>query len=459
MVSKILLMLMALVAWLAASGAALADKLRPNIIFILIDDLRWDALGCTGQPVAQTPNIDRIGNEGAIFENAFVTTPLCSPSRASILTGQYVRTHGVNNNTRTQELNKLGHQLITFPMLLHKSGYDTAFIGKWHMGNDDSPRRGFDRWVSFPGQGVYFNPTLNIDGHRQKERGYISDILSDYAVNYIKAPHDRPFCLYLGHKAVHQPFTPAPRDAGLFEGRKIQRRPNANDPSTKLALTESHKREGGPTDKVILDQLRTMVAVDDGVGRIMRTLEQKNELDNTLIVFTSDNGFFWGEHGLTDKRYGYEESIRVPLLMRYPKMIKPGRKISEMALNIDLAPTFLDLGGAPIPREMEGRSLVPILQGRPVRWRDAFLGEYFKEDPYPFIPAWHGIRTERFKFLDYPALTGADEFYDLKNDPYEMRNLIDDPAAADDLKRTKAEMEDLSRKIADDKPMRSQQTQ
>src|SRR5262249_15208952 len=195
--------------FLASSAAALAGATAPpNIVFILMDDLRWDELGCTGHPFAKTPNIDRIAKEGANFRNFFVTLPLCSPSRASFLTGQYAHTHGVIDNT---DHSPLSHRLVTFPRLLHDAGYDTAYIGKWHMGVDDSPRPGFDRWVSFKGQGVYIDPTLNTDGHAAKTNGYITDILNVAALDFVRAAHQKPFVLYLAHKAVHGPFTPAER--------------------------------------------------------------------------------------------------------------------------------------------------------------------------------------------------------------------------------------------------------
>src|SRR2546421_271200 len=262
------------------------DETRPNFLFILVDDLRFDAQGCTGHPFVKTPNIDRIAREGVTFTNAFVTTPLCSPSRASYLTGRYVRSHRVLGNGDNAALS---HQLVTWPKLLHDAGYETGYAGKWHMGTDDSPRPGFDRWVSFRGQGVYNDPPLNVDG--------------------------RP--------AV-----------------------------TPQAV--------GSSDELIRNQLRCLTAIDEGVGRILKTLEETGQLDNTLVVFTSDNGYFWGEHHLGDKRWAYEESLRIPMFMRYPRRIKAGSKISQMVMNVDMAPTMLDLVGVTASKEVQGRSILPL---------------------------------------------------------------------------------------------------
>jgi N-acetylglucosamine-6-sulfatase len=329
---------------------------RPNIVFVLVDDLRWDALGYAGHPFVKTPHIDRIAREGAIFENAFVTTPLCSPARGSFLTGQYVRTHGVRGNGDNAERS---HKMVTFPRLLHDAGYATAYVGKWHMGSDDSPRPGFDRWVGFRGQGQYEDPPLNIDGKQVAAKGYMTDLLSDYAVEFIrKQSAAKPFCLYLSHKAVHGPFTPAARHASLFSEVAIRRSPNAQDNLAgkpmltrelpQAAVKKAAKKKGavvGPGDELVRNQLRCLTSIDEGVGRVLQALEETKALENTLIIFTSDNGYFWGEHGLGDKRAAYEEAIRIPMAARYPAMIKPGTRIGAMVLNIDIAPTMMAAAG------------------------------------------------------------------------------------------------------------------
>ena len=403
---------------------------RPNIVFILIDDLRYNALGCVGHPFAKTPNIDRIAREGAIFRNAFVTTSLCSPSRASFLTGRYVRSHRVLGN---KDSNEISHKLITWPRLLHDAGYETSFTGKWHMGTDDTPRPGFDRWVSFKGQGVYNNPSLNVDGKPVQVPGYISDVLTNYAVEFLEKKRTKPFVLYLSHKAVHGPFTPAERHKDLFANEKIVRSANAQDNlDGKPAL--QRKIDGvpavssgtGSSDDLIRNQLRCMVAIDEGVGRVLKTLEETKQLDNTLIVFTSDNGYLWGDHHLGDKRWAYEESLRIPMLMRYPTKIKAGTTFNPMVLNVDMAPTMLELAGLPIPAEMQGRSITPVLRGDVKNWRTSFLAEYFMETNFPRVPSWQGVRNEQWKYIHYTELQGMDELYNLKTDPLEMKNLIQD---------------------------------
>lgn len=438
----------------------------PNIVFILVDDLRWDDFGAAGHPFVKTPNIDRIGSEGAFFRNAFITGPLCSPSRASFLTGQYPHTHGIIDNVNRSAAS---HQLITFPFLLRQSGYTTAFIGKWHMGNDDSVRPGFDRWVSFKGQGSYLDPEINDDGKDVKPDGYITDLLTGYAIEFIKRRHEKPYLVYLAHKAIHpevmqhddgsvnlaqaERFIPAERHRSLFVGEKIPRRPNAMRPPTgKLAL---ERKIGGlpplgpdtaTRDEAVLGRLRSLMAVEEGIGEILKALKETDQLDNTVIVFTSDNGYFYGEHGLSvERRLAYEESIRMPLLIRYPKAIKGGIVRDEFALNIDLAPTLLELAGVSAPNRMEGRSLVPLLKGAKTEWRKSFLIEYYSDKVFPRIHqmGYKAVRNERWKYIHYFELEGMDELYDLKADPYEIKNIIREPGAARILEGMKQEMERL----------------
>jgi arylsulfatase A-like enzyme len=433
--------------FLAGSAAPLlgaAARPRPNIVFVLMDDLRWDALGIAGHPFVKTPNIDRLGREGAYFENHFVTTPLCSPSRGSFLTGQYVHTHGVTDNRDHAELS---HKLVTHALHLRKAGYETAFVGKWHMGNDSSPRPGWDKWVSFRGQGQYENPLLNIDGQEQKTQGYMTDLLTKHAVEFVRKDRNKPFLLYLPHKAVHGPFTPAERHKDLYTNDPIRRAPSAQDTLEGKPMLQRTvegmpplKPGAGSGDDLVRNQLRCLQAVDDGVGEIRRTLEEKKQLDNTLFIFSSDNGYLWGEHCLGDKRPSYEESIRIPMVARWPGVVKPGTKIPQMTLNIDMAPTFLEAAGVRPPKEMQGQSLVPLLAGRPVTWRASFLCEYFAEKQFPRIPSWQGVRTERWKYTHYTELAGMDELYDLKSDPYEMKNRIADPSAKAALAEMKAEL-------------------
>ncbi len=459
-------------AW-AARHAWSRAVARPNIVFILVDDLRWDELGCTGHPFASTPHADRLAREGVLFSNAFATTPLCSPSRASFLTGQYAHRHGiVDNVSRAAQ----SHQLVTWPRLLHATGYQTAFLGKWHMGNDDSPRPGFDHWVSFRGQGECLDPELNVNGRVSRSRGYVTDILTDHALDFLERgrPQDQPVCLYLAHKAIHpnvqqaddgsvrgaaidaaEAFIPAERHRQLYAGARIPRRPNyAQVPGDKPALLrplEGVKPLGPDTvtdDATILNRMRMMKAVDDGLGRLLESLQRTGRLENTLVVLTSDHGYFYGEHGLgPERRLAYEETIRIPLVMRWPGRIRTAQRIPEMALNVDIAPTMLSIAGASVPREMQGRSLWPLLEGRKSGWRDSFQIEYFTDTVFPRIRnmGYRAVRTSRWKYIRYSELPGMEELYDLSSDPYEMRNLAADPAA----RRMRQAMEERLERPAD----------
>ena len=460
----VLVMLM-IIAVISPGHSHQQQHARPNIIFILVDDLRWDELGIARHPFIKTPHIDRIGNEGALFRNAFMTTPLCSPSRASFLTGKYAHSHGITDNV---DRSVASHKLITFPLLLQQAGYATAFIGKWHMGNDDSPRPGFDRWVSFKGQGSYLNAEINEDGRDVNPSGYITDILNGYAVEFIKRRHGKPFLVYLAHKAIHpevmqhgdgsvnladaERFIPAERHRNLFVGKKIPRRPNAmRSPAGKPALerTISNLPPLGPktatSDQTVLGRLRSLMAIEEGVGEILKALKETNQLDNTVIVFTSDNGYFYGEHGLSvERRLAYEESIRMPLLVRYPPVVKAGTVRDEFALNIDLAPTLLELAGVSAP-VVQGRSLVPLLKGTGGEWRRSFLIEYYSDRVFPRVRqmGYKAVRTERWKYIHYFELDGMDELYDLTADPYEMKNIINQPGAGNIIDAMKRELEQL----------------
>jgi N-acetylglucosamine-6-sulfatase len=426
-----------------AASCSAAPAPRPNFVFILIDDLRYNALGCTGHPFVKTPNIDRIAREGMNFTNTFVTTSLCSPSRGSFLTGRYVHAHGIIDNSNH---NEESHKLVTFPKLLRDAGYETGYVGKWHMGNDDSPRPGFDRWVSFRGQGVYADPPLNIDGNRTPTSGYITDLLNGHAVEFISRKRERPFCLYLAHKAVHGPFTPAERHKSLYADQTIARKANSKDtlegkPALRRGGANVRQGQGGGADELVRNQLRCVASIDEGVGKIFDALTEARQLENTVFVFTSDNGFLWGDHGLGDKRASYEESIRIPMVARYPRLIKPGSKAREMALNIDIGPTFLDLAGVKVPSNMHGRSLAPVMRGAASNWRKSFLMEYFEEKQFPRVPGYQGVRTERWKYTHYTGLEGMDELYDIQADPEEMKNVIGDAASQSALKEMKAELD------------------
>jgi N-acetylglucosamine-6-sulfatase len=449
----------------AALRPAVAQARRPNVVFVITDDQRWDSLGATGHPFAKTPNIDRLAREGVLFRNFFVTTPLCSPSRASFLTGQYARRHRVVNNDRLGQ-DVISHTLETFPRRLREAGYETAFVGKWHMGFDDSRRPGFDHWVSFKGQGTYFDPVVNVDGRQLQLDGYMTDILNSRALAFVDRPRSKPFLLILAHKALHVPYLPAKRHQSLYAGEKYVPPASAGeDLSGKPVLRrsaepvdwasvegvapeppESRRGRGRDRDSVVRDQLRTLAAVDEGVGRLLNALGRRGQLDNTVFIFTSDNGYLLGEHGQFDnKRFAYEESIRVPFIVRYPGLAAAGRTLDALMLNIDVAPTLVELAGAEPLEEAQGRSLVPLLRGARDGWRESFLAEYFLEKVAPRAPSWQAVRTTGWKYIRYIELEGMDELYDLRSDPRETRNLIGDPAARQDLTRMREELERLLR--------------
>lgn len=426
-----------LLAALLSSSVALSSQQtasQRSIVFILVDDLRYDALSYLGHPFLETPNIDRLAQNGLLFENAFVTTSLCSPSRASILSGQYAHKHRVLDNNTDMPLG-----VATFPVVLNRAGYRTAFVGKWHMGGQsDSPRPGFDRWVSFPGQGSYHGQRLNIDGEHVEQDGYITDVLTRYAVDFIESVDEEPFLLYLSHKAVHSPFAPAARHLGSYAGKTYPHPASmANTDQSydgKPAWVRAQRMSWHGVDgmynqtvdfnQFVLDYSETVRAVDDSVGEVVAALERQGLLDSTLLVFTSDNGFQFGEHGLIDKRTMYEASIRVPLIVFCPELIESGRRERKLITNVDFAPTFIEAAGADIPDSVQGRSFLGLLDGDVDSWRDAFLYEYFWERMFPQTPTVLGVRTERYKLMKYHGVWDRYELYDLVADPDENNNLI-----------------------------------
>ena len=439
---------------------------RPNIVVVLVDDMRWDEYGAAGHNYIKTPNIDRIAKDGANFINAFATTPLCSPSRASFLTGQYAHSNGITDNTAR---NEQSHQLNTFPKQLHENGYATAFIGKWHMGNDDSKRPGFDYWVSLKGQGEATNPTLNINGKVQTVNGYVTDILTDHSLRFINQERDQPFLLYLAHKALHPNITQrddgkvvdigeggfiaAKRHLGMYDTAVFKRRPNYNiPPSDKPALARKIaglpplSPETSTKEKTIRERSEMLMAVDESLGSILKALEDKGELDNTIVVFTSDHGYWYGEHCLDlERRLAYEEAIRIPMLVRYPPTITAGMKPEQMVLSIDLASTLLDMAGVTPGSQLQGKSWLPIFSGKLNAWRSSILVEYYSDSVFPRIVnmGYKAVRNQRFKYIHYTDLQGMDELYDLAIDPYELHNLINDPKMTDTLNEMKKELNQL----------------
>jgi len=414
----------------------LAGRKARNVIFILTDDQRYDALGfMDGQPFLQTPNIDALARRGVHLPNAFVTTALCSPSRASILTGQYAHRHRVVDND-----SPIPPGLVFFPQYLQREGFETAFIGKWHMGGPiDDPQPGFDHWVSFKGQGSYLpnKDGLNVNGRRVPQKGYITDELNGYALDWLKGRQGgKPFFLYLSHKAVHAEFVPAERHRGRYA--------NANFVPPKTMFPENvhgapmwvrNQRNSwhgvdfpyhGMLDiaEYYKRYAETLLAVDEGIGQLVDLLGQKGLLDSTLIVLMGDNGFAFGEHGLIDKRTAYEESMRVPLVMQCPELFKGETVVNEVVANIDIAPTLLEVMGLRAPAHMDGRSFLPLAEGRRIPWRDNLLYEYYWEWAFPQTPTMHALRGDRYKYIHYYGLWDINELYDIKADPQESQNLI-----------------------------------
>lgn len=421
-----------------------------NIIFVLADDHRFDAMGFAGHPFLETPNLDRMARGGVWFPNAFVTTSLCSPSRASIVTGQYAHNHQVVDN-----YNPLPEGLIFFPEYMQAAGYETAFVGKWHMGgNVDHAQPGYNHWVSFKGQGTYWPDGhgtsrkvpqtsydgFNVNGQRVPQKGYITDELTDYALEWLGEQNsDKPFFLTLSHKAVHADFVPADRHKGRYKNKKLPlpktfAKGGKNFRNKPRWLRDQRNSRHGADfaynlpdfdlNAYYIRYCETLLAVDENLGRLFDLLEKRDLLKSTLVVYMGDNGFQFGEQGLIDKRTAYEASMRVPFLMHCPEVINGGSVIKKVVANIDVGPTLLEAAGLSTPGHMDGRSFWQLAKGNDIPWRDFVLYEYFWERNYPHTPTIHAVRSERFKYIRYHGLWDTNELYDLQTDPDETTNLI-----------------------------------
>jgi arylsulfatase A-like enzyme len=433
---------------------------RPNFLIILVDDLRYDEFGAGGHPYLKTPHADRIAREGALFERAFHTTPICSPNRASILTGQYASRHGIIDNVARDASS---HRIPNYHLALQKLGYETAHIGKWHMGNDGKPRPGYDHWVAYDGHGRLNDPRLNENGTYVQRQGYVTDIMNGMAVDFVKRRHDKPWSLWFAHKAVHPDaeqaadgtfkmdgYRPAKRHEDLYRGCVFPKKPNmqtvAEIVKQKPAWAEALALRTNPQSRELLDAIHAgtqeeirlraamMAAVDEGTGMLLEALEQTGQLDDTFILFFGDNGYFFGEHGLgPERRFAYEEGIRSPFVARYPKRIKAGTRLKDLVICQDVAPTLIQLAGGKPGAHIQGRSLLPLLAGKRAGWRKSFLMEYWAENAYPWLinMSYKAIRTSRHKYIHWVnrgASGELDELYDLDRDPYEIRNVIGRPA-------------------------------
>lgn len=460
-------------------------EMPPNILFIMTDDHASHAISAYGSRINATPHIDRIATAGTRFNNCFCTNSICTPSRATILTGTYNHINGV-----TTLATPFDSRLPAFPGLLREAGYQTAVFGKWHLGHGGiHDPRGFDEWVVLPGQGAYRDPEMIHPTGRRVHEGYATDVITDLSLGWLRRRDpSRPFCLLVHHKAPHRPWQPDQRHAHLYEDHDIPEPPTLRDDyaNRSEAAASARMRVGrdmNPQDmkqpipeglsadeelawryqRYIKDYLRCVASVDDNVGRLLDHLDAAGLADDTVVVYTSDQGFFLGDHGWYDKRFMYEESLRMPLLIRYPRLVPPGTTCDEMVLNLDFAQTFLDLAGVPALPTMQGRSMTPLLRGeRPADWRSAMYYRYWMhDDDSHHVRAHYGIRTDRYKLIYYYGdglgVAGASErrfepeweLFDLQRDPLELNSVHDDPDYAAVRKELEVELDQLQRQAGD----------
>lgn len=448
-----------------AQGLASTNPQRPNFLFILTDDQRYDAISCVQKeqgaaarfPWFQTPNMDRLAREGVRFRNAFVTSSLCSPSRACFLSGQYNHVNGVVNNHMPFPLDG-----VISSKLLKQAGYACAYFGKWHQGKQKE-RPGFDTFASYIAHGRYVDCPVLVNGVRTETRGWVDDVITDYAIDFLKTHTSRhpqqPFDMVVGFKSPHVPRQPPERAKNRFAGQAPRDVPNLQVPApfesliAALPYASGENRyanfRGQTPSEFMLDYFRCISAADDCLGRILDTLDQLGLSDNTMVIYSSDNGYYLREHMLGDKRSAYEESMRIPLLLRYPKLARTkGRTIDAMVLNIDLAPTLLDFASVPIPSAMQGQSWRPLLEGKTSdsQWRPVFFYEYFYEKTYA-TPTIIAVRSGDSKLVKYPGHDDWTEMFNLGSDRYEIHNLANDPAHQSQRKRMEGQLEEQKQAV------------
>ncbi|MCC6365036.1 MAG: sulfatase [Bryobacterales bacterium] len=478
-------------AGFAAAPAVLARNERPNILFMMTDDHVPRAMSCYGNRILKTPNFDRLAEEGCRFDNAFCTNSLCAPSRASVLTGAYSHINGIRGNSEAADaIEKIDSSLPTYPQVLQQAGYRTAMIGKWHLSHNPV---GFDYSCILPGQGVYFDPIFIENGVKKTFTGYATDLTTDIALRFLRQQDkSHPWCLVYQHKAPHRPFQPAPRHRKLLQDIELPHPSTYDDDySTRRIAKEAadmkfeQSLEGDYQDlpkglpakekknwiyqRFVKDFYRAAYGVDENLGRILDHLDRTGQAENTLIIYTSDNGFYLGEHGWYDKRFMYEPSLRLPLLIRYPALFRGGRAESRFALNVDYAPTMLDLAGVRIPGTMQGRSLRPLLEGKAPRdWRTSMYYTYYENswalhgkgkeamsDPtFQYFTAHRvgphrGVRGGRYKLIHYYSEGDYWELFDLEKDPDELRNVYSEASYAAVRDSLKKEMGRLKRYYRD----------
>ena len=462
---------------------------KPNILFIMSDDHAAQAMSCYGSRINETPNIDRIAQGGTILHNCFCTNSICTPSRANILTGQYSHRNGVKTLA-----DKFDGRNPHVAKMLQSDGYQTAMIGKWHLGHGGvNDPTGFDYWNVLPGQGLYHNPEMIDENGRQVHEGYVTDIITDFSLEWLQnRDRDKPFFLMCHHKAPHRPWDSDEKHAQLYEDHDVplpetffddySNRANAAKEAKMRVTRDMNDRDlkteklGPPPDglsetelanwnyqRYIKEYLRCVASIDDNVGRLLDYLDQEGLTDDTLVIYTSDQGFFLGEHGWYDKRFMYEESLRMPFVVRYPQEIKPGSACDAMALNVDFAETFLDYAGLPIPGDMQGSSLRPLFNGEtPEDWQTSLYYRYWMHLSHHYVCAHYGLRTHRHKLIYYygealgttgsvdESKTPEWELFDLEQDPLEMNSVYAHPDYADVVKELKEELFRLKNKVGDE---------
>jgi len=447
--------------------ATCAEKATPpNILYIMADDHAAHAIGAYGSRINQTPNLDRLAQEGLRLDNCFCVNSICTPSRACILTGKYSHKNGV------PVFNHIDGSQPNVAKYLQASGYYTAMIGKWHLGSEPT---GFDRWIILPGQGVYHNPAFFDSQGKHVFQGYVTDIITDLTIDALQQrPKDKPFFIMCHHKAPHRNWVPDAKHAEMYDDRDIPEPPTLRDDyatrtdaahEATMTIGKHLSRTdlkmdppaglGGDAllkwkyQRFIKDYLRCIASIDDNVGRLLKYLDASGLSRNTVVIYTSDQGFFLGDHGWFDKRFIYEESIRMPFLIRWPGVIQAGSAEKGMALNVDFAPTFLDMAGAVAPGDMQGRSIVPLLRGEhPVDWRKSWYYRYYHDPGDHNTRAHYGVRTETHKLV-YFWKKNQWECYDLVHDPRELHNIYDDPTQKSLVAELKKELYHLKKELQD----------
>ena len=464
--SSLMLWVQCAVLFACSSAAEAAGPNRPNILYIMSDDHAAHAIGAYGSKINKTPQIDRIAKEGMRFVNCFVVNSICTPSRAAILTGKYSHLNGV------PVFNRFDGSQPTLAKYLQAAGYHTGIIGKWHLFSDPT---GFDYWNILPGQGIYHDPEFIEMGRPKKHTGYVTDLITDFSIEFLRnRPKDKPFFLMCHHKAPHRPWQPDVKHAHMYDGADIPEPPTFDDDyrtrsDAAREATMRIDRDLTPTDlkqeppaglagaplnhwkyeRYIRDYLACIAAVDDNVGRLLDYLETSGLAENTIVVYTSDQGFFLGDHNWFDKRFMYEESLRMPFLIRYPGHVRAGAVNEGMILNVDFAPTLMDYAGLKIPSDIQGRSFVPLLRGeKPGDWRTTMYYRYYHYPQDHRVQPHYGIRTGRYKLIYFNKIDQW-ELFDLEKDPRELSNVYADAANAglviklkDELSRLKKEMKD-----------------